>query len=81
MPRSLLSLVLAFAALAFGVRPALADIYTFKDERGVVHFTNIPGLDPRYRLLRKEGESAVPGSGNVARAYIADDPKAVFFYA
>ena len=70
MPRSVLSLILAFVALAFGVRPALADIYTFKDERGVVHFTNIPGLDPRYKLLRKEGEGAVPGSGNVARTYM-----------
>ena len=48
MPRLRLSLVLAFAALVLGIRPALADIYTFKDERGVVHFTNIKGLDPRY---------------------------------
>jgi soluble lytic murein transglycosylase-like protein len=52
------------------VRPALADIYTFKDERGVVHFTNIKGLDPRFKLLRKEGSSAVPGSGNAARVYM-----------
>jgi hypothetical protein len=73
MPRLRLSLVLAFAALVLGIRPALADIYTFKDERGVVHFTNIKGLDPRYKLLRKEGESAVPGSGNVARTYMPTD--------
>lgn len=51
------------------VRPAMADIYTFKDERGVVHFTNIKGLDSRYKLLRREynGGGPVPGSGNVAR--------------
>ena len=65
-----LSVFFALAAAILVVRPAAADIYTFKDERGVVHFTNIKGLDPRYKLLRKEGESAVPGSGNVARAYM-----------
>jgi soluble lytic murein transglycosylase-like protein len=70
MRRFALSLCFALVALVYGVRPALADIYTFRDERGVVHFTNIKGLDPRYRLLRKEGSSAVPGSGNAARAYM-----------
>jgi len=70
MPRSVLSLVFVLAAAFLGVRPALADIYTFKDERGVVHFTNIKGIDPRYKLLRREGESAVPGSGNAARVYM-----------
>ena len=68
--RFALSLCLALAGFVFGVRPALADIYTFKDERGVVHFTNIKGLDSRYKLLRKEGSSAVPGSGNAARVYM-----------
>jgi soluble lytic murein transglycosylase-like protein len=65
-----LSVFFALAAVMLAIRPAAADIYTFKDERGVVHFTNIKGLDPRYKLLRKEGESAVPGSGNAARAYM-----------
>lgn len=68
--RIALSLCLAFAAFTFGARIAHADIYTFKDERGVVHFTNIKGLDPRYKLLRKEGSSAVPGSHSVARLYM-----------
>jgi len=71
--RFALSLCLAFAAFTFGVRPAFADIYTFKDEHGVVHFTNIRGLDPRYRLLRKEGSSAVPGSHSVARVYMPSE--------
>lgn len=32
--------------------PAIADgIYSFRDENGVVHFTNIKGLDPRQKLL------------------------------
>jgi soluble lytic murein transglycosylase-like protein len=66
-------MLLALAALAFGVRSAFADIYTFRDERGVVHFTNIKGLDPRYRLLRREGSSPVPGSGNAARTYMPSE--------
>jgi len=49
-------------ALAVGVmaRPATADIFTFKDENGVVHFTNIPNGDKRYKLLRKEGDNPAP---------------------
>jgi soluble lytic murein transglycosylase-like protein len=42
---------------------ARADIFSFTDERGVVHFTNIPGLDKRYKLIRREAGSAVPRSG------------------
>src|SRR5688572_17885740 len=44
------------AALAIGAvaQPALADIFMFTDEKGVVHFTNIPSNDKRYRLVRKE---------------------------
>jgi len=48
--------LMACAALAACLAaPAFADIYSFRDERGVVHFTNIKGLDPRYKLVRKEG--------------------------
>lgn len=42
---------------------ARADIYSFTDERGVVHFTNIPGLDKRYKLIRREAGSVTPRSG------------------
>ncbi|HTS83604.1 MAG TPA: lytic transglycosylase domain-containing protein [Usitatibacter sp.] len=45
----------ALAVAACVAAPAFADIYSFRDEHGVVHFTNIKGLDPRYRLVRKEG--------------------------
>jgi soluble lytic murein transglycosylase-like protein len=38
--------------------PAAADIYSFKDERGVVHFTNVPQTDKRYRLVYRETASA-----------------------
>ena len=53
MARSKLSVLLGLLALCAG-GPALADIYMFKDEKGVVHFTNIPNGDKRYRMVRKE---------------------------
>lgn len=41
-------------ALAWGSAPAAAsDIFSYRDENGVVHFTNIKGLDPRYKLVYK----------------------------
>ena len=52
---------MAVAAFAVGAAaPAFADIYSYKDEHGVVHFTNIKGLDSRYRLIRRE-EAGNPG--------------------
>ena len=57
----------AMAAAAFAVTaaPAFADIFSFKDEKGVVHFTNIAGLDSRYKLVRKEdGGPLSPSTGN-----------------
>lgn len=42
------------AATLLGTEAALADIYSFTDERGVKHFTNIPSLDRRYKLLYRE---------------------------
>ena len=50
--------VLAFA----GARPALADIFSYKDERGVVHFTNINPNDKRWKMIRKE-EGSTPSNG------------------
>ena len=52
--RSKLSVLFAFAMAASWALPASADIYSFKDERGVVHFTNIPNTDKRFKLVRKE---------------------------
>jgi soluble lytic murein transglycosylase-like protein len=49
--------VVALGALA---QPAAADIYTFKDDNGVIHFTNIPSNDKRYKLLRKEEHNPAP---------------------
>ena len=54
MARRTLSSGITALALAAVACPAMADIYMFKDERGVVHFTNIPASDKRYKLVRKE---------------------------
>ena len=46
-----------FAVLGLlGAQCALADIFSFKDEKGVVHFTNLPD-DKRYKLVRREAGS------------------------
>src|SRR5258707_856138 len=57
--RSRLVLLCALALCIFA-RPALADIFTFKDENGVIHFTNIPSNAKRYKLLRKENAIPAP---------------------
>ena len=43
----LVSALLGLTLLAPG--PAAAQLYTFIDERGVTHFTNLPPRDPRYK--------------------------------
>lgn len=57
------SLAVVSSTLSLASPEARADIYSFTDERGVVHFTNIPGLDRRYKLIRREAGSTVPRSG------------------
>jgi soluble lytic murein transglycosylase-like protein len=52
-------LLTALAASAVAA-PAFADIYTFKDERGVVHFTNITPSDKRFRMIRREANNPAP---------------------
>ena len=51
----LTALVVSAAAV-----PAFADIYSFKDERGVVHFTNLTPTDKRFKLIRREANNPAP---------------------
>lgn len=44
--------VVSFAELVF-LRQAIADIYTYTDEKGVIHFSNTP-TSPKYRLKFRE---------------------------
>jgi soluble lytic murein transglycosylase-like protein len=64
--------LLAGLALGLGAAaPAMADIYAYKDEKGIVHFTNIKGLDSRYKLVRKEDGSPInPVSNYAARVFM-----------
>src|SRR5258706_14463785 len=66
---------LAALALCVVVQPALADIYTFKDDNGVIHFTNIPSSDKRYKLLRKEGDNPAAAAMRLpgASAWLPND--------
>jgi len=54
MIRRKLQLLVSALALAAVAQPCAADIFMMKDENGVVHFTNIPTGDKRYKLVRKE---------------------------
>jgi soluble lytic murein transglycosylase-like protein len=67
------------AALAVTALPAVAaaDIYTFTDASGVVHFTNTPGGDKRFRLyIRGNGSHGgkAPAPGVVPVAPSDRDP-------
>ena len=59
---------MALGALA---QPALADIFTFKDDNGVIHFTNLPSNDKRYKLLYKEPTNPVPTALAVPRGGVS----------
>ena len=41
---------LLVAALLLVVRTAAADIFSYTDERGVIHYTNVPS-DSRYQVV------------------------------
>jgi soluble lytic murein transglycosylase-like protein len=65
------SLIFVGAMLGAIAGPAAADIYSFRDDRGVVHFTNTPD-DNRYKLVRREAGSAPqPVSTNAAVPSVA----------
>lgn len=70
MTRFRLSAFASLIALGVGAGPAMADIYSFKDERGVVHFTNMPNGDRRFKLIRKE-ERPSNGQASVGAARVA----------
>ncbi len=56
--------IACFAAVVSLAVGAHADIYTYTDAEGTVHFTNTPGGDKRYRVyIHGNGGSTKPGSG------------------
>lgn len=66
--------VAALAAGALLCAPlAEANIYSFKDENGVTHFTNMPHLDKRYKLVYR-----IPTSGQMRpNAWSPNGPSSV----
>jgi soluble lytic murein transglycosylase-like protein len=67
---------MCLAAVAAAIAtPALAssNIYSFTDENGVVHFSNLPHLDKRYKLIYKGkgGGMTVPAFSAPSAADVA----------
>ena len=57
----------------FHARDAVANIYSFKDENGITHFSNLPHLDRRYKLVYR-----IPVAGQYRpNAWSASGPAAV----
>lgn len=64
---------LLFMLGGFFSLPAAANIYSFKDEGGVVHFSNLPHLDKRYKLVYR-----IPTAMKTRpNAWSANGPRAV----
>lgn len=65
MPRASLRILAgALLAVAMGAPPALADIYTYVDENGVLNFTNAHPGKKKYRRIFKDQSTA-----SVIRSY------------
>lgn len=61
-----LGAALGLAALALHPGSALADIFTYTDESGAIHFTNRPNGDPRYKVyIKGDGRRAPKRKGVV----------------
>ncbi len=63
----------ATAACLLFPQMAKANIYSFKDEKGITHFSNMPHLDRRYKLVYR-----IPASGQLRpNAWSASAPSSV----
>jgi soluble lytic murein transglycosylase-like protein len=70
MRRNLAWPFVGFIALALCLLPALssADIYSYVDRDGTMHFTNVPAGDARYRLYMKSRDGGKRRDGAAAVA-------------
>lgn len=57
-------------ALLVAATPAYADIYSFTDERGVTHFTNVPA-DTRYQVLVRSAPDTSQAGEPISPAMLA----------
>ena len=68
-----LALVSLVTAASITIEDAAANIYAFKDEKGVTHFSNLPHLDKRFKLVYK-----IPTASNLRpNAWSASGPRVV----
>jgi hypothetical protein len=63
----LLAAALGLGALALIPGEASADIFSFTDANGVVHFSNKPRNDGRYKLVIKSPDRKRPGVASASR--------------
>ena len=56
--RTAIRLAVMTAVCLLWAAAAVANIYSFRDEDGVVHFSNLPHLDSRYKLVYRIPTSA-----------------------
>ena len=56
-PRLLAGSTLVGIVLAIQSNATFANIYSFKDDQGVTHFSNLPHLDKRYKLVYRIPDS------------------------
>ena len=67
------ALVCVALGMALYTPNAKANIYSFKDESGITHFSNMPHLDRRYKLVYR-----IPVAGQYRpNAWSASGPTAV----
>ena len=68
-----IALVCLVTATSLTAVDAVANIYAFKDEKGVTHFSNLPHLDKRFKLVYK-----IPVAPNLRpNAWSASGPRVV----
>jgi len=76
LPRSILfraAAVCLAGAFAAQAPVSSANIYSFKDENGITHFSNMPHLDRRYKLVYR-----IPADGQLRpNAWSSNGPTAV----
>ncbi len=68
--------LIAVASVAAPASAGQSDIYSFKDEKGVVYFSNLPHLDRRYKLVYRG-----KGGGMTVPAYRAPSAAEIARYA
>jgi soluble lytic murein transglycosylase-like protein len=68
--RPALGILLVTLLFLAAAGPALADIYSFTDEQGVTHYTNVP-VDARFELLLRSAPEVSEAGSPISAAMLA----------